>query len=233
MSQNAHLTPDEEDRILRLRALGMPTSDIACTVNRSRNLVWRVVTGRRQTQVWRDKHNLQPSSVAALETLFAVRLETRTSSVGVSEEADMLTTNVDRTVFIDTLLEHFKGGRRPSERALADLEREIVSDGYSVPVLDRAARDMIRTRYAKGFPSVAECLAACRVAQGQLNAEAVAVSAQQQAGTGLASDALTESRPCPPESEAGPGKTRAESGSSGGGDPHAKAASAHTNARAA
>lgn len=229
MSRNAHLTPDEEDRILRLGALGMPTSTIARNLNRSRNLVWRVLTGRRHTQVWRDKHNLPQSAAAALETLFAVRLETRRRFVGVSKEADMLTAdNPVRSLFIDTLLEHFKGGRRPSERALADLKRELVCDGYDEQVLDRAARDMIRTRYAKGFPSVAECLAACRVAQGQQReAEQRQVSIGD--GADMASALLPESRPCQQESEAGPGKARAESRAEGCAAEAANAA----NARAA
>lgn len=156
----------------RLHALGMPPTEIARTVGRSRNLVWKVVTGRRSTQVWRNAHALPLSTVGALETCFALSLETRSSSSGVSEEGSPMTISTVRSKFIDTILEHFKSGRRPSERALADLEREIVSDGYDDAVLERAARDMIRTRYTKSFPIVAECLAACRVAQGQLRAAA-------------------------------------------------------------
>lgn len=106
-----------------------------------------------------------------------------------------MTETAVRQTFINTLIEHFKSGRRPSEKALADLARELVSDGYDQTILDRAARDMIRTRFVKSFPSVAECLAACRVAQGQLRGD------KARTGSGTCPP---ESRSCPSESLATP-----------------------------
>lgn len=173
MSRGAHLTPCEADRIRRLAATGMPRNMIARTVNRSRNLVWRVLTGRRISQpVMLERHDCKPLHQVALATRNDIRLETRIASLGVEQEVPPMKSAARS--FIDTLAEHFQGGRKPSERALADLERELVADGYTVEVLDRAARDMLRTRYARCFPSVAECLSACIVAHEQLSAGAAA-----------------------------------------------------------
>lgn len=117
-----------------------------------------------------------------------------------------MTTETAARAFIETIAEHFKGGRKPSTRALADLERELIADGYSADVLERAARDMLRTRYARSFPSVAECLAACQVAKGQLRARNTHVAADGTAlasGDGRDSDPVTAPESWPRQHETG------------------------------
>ncbi len=74
--------------------------------------------------------------------------------------------------FIDTVLQHYPPFRWEEEQQKAwvgTMVREL--SGFSDAVLDRAIREMVRTRKDRRIPLVPECLDACSEARRWLDAE--------------------------------------------------------------
>lgn len=109
-----------------------------------------------------------------------------------------------RTLFLNKMDAHFRSGRRATNQVLCDIERELIADGFTEEELDRAARDMLRTRERMSFPSLAECVRVCHRARAEMKAE-------RQTDTDAPSARDLESGQGIPESRSRPSRSADES----------------------
>jgi hypothetical protein len=182
VSHGPHLTIEDEAKILRLAAAGLRPGEICAEVDKCRNTVWEVLSGLRQDKRAKKKQrrSLRTPSGLSLRTNHGLNVPT-------SMEVGSMTTAA-RNIFISKIVENFRSGRRPTEAMLSALERELIADGYTAAELDRAAREMLRTRRKAGFPLISECLEACIAARADLQAATAD-------GTGTASGDGSDSAP--------------------------------------
>lgn len=169
MARADHISPFEAERIRALASRGLSRAEIARRVKRSSITVWRVLSGRRCPPVWPENRDAENGISEKLEMLKVLSLEMRIGSAP-NKEADIVTPEIVRTVFIDALTPHFALRRLASERFLADLVAALLDEKFSEATLILAARSIYLRRTTTTFPTVAACIAACKIAEGELRA---------------------------------------------------------------
>ncbi|MBS0233469.1 MAG: helix-turn-helix domain-containing protein [Proteobacteria bacterium] len=172
MSRGEHVTAFEVQRIRELAALGMPMPRIAKRLGRSKSTVWRVLRDGLAEQKPKS-----PVATCPLETKLASSLEIGIVADCTNQEARVSTPDEIRTNFIEALTAHFVVRRRAPERFIEDLIAALMEEGFSVPVLKRAAHTFVKTRTASGFPSVAACIGMCHEVRQKLSSEMEAIDA--------------------------------------------------------
>jgi transposase len=170
MSKRAHLKSHQAKRIKDLSAGGFACGEIAERLEVSTKTVYRVLRGERDALLPLEHNQKRSNGTNSLVPEKGVRLVRRISFAETDSEEAMPTEDLIRSNFVDTLRVHYVINRPDPDRFLADLIATVLDLGFPTPVLKLAAQNFIRTRRAPNFPSVADCIVACRAAQSELRA---------------------------------------------------------------
>lgn len=155
MAGGAWISEGERQRIAALAALGVGTRAIAERFNRDASTVRKIKRKR--------------GSMAQETRLARVRLarESVPTLLQHTREASMRPETV-REIFIDALTPaHFAKPRAGAERFLGDLAADLARDGFTAPVLARAA-EILRGERVGTFPKIPVCKRACVRAEIEL-----------------------------------------------------------------